>query len=191
MKCDRHGQAAIISPSDWVKMKRHCLNPAYRIMFSIAHFTGERMGAIRQLKVRDVFDATGRPGSTITFRAKTRKGKDAKTRQVPIHADLMTLLAAYRPSADHVWLFPGRGDRPITFRAVDYYFRDLIARCGLDAKGYSTHSFRRTFITTLHRRGVDLFTIKQLTGHQDMASLLRYIETDPNRHIQALSLIEA
>ncbi|MBW4568574.1 MAG: tyrosine-type recombinase/integrase [Tolypothrix carrinoi HA7290-LM1] len=32
----------------------------------------------------------------------------------------------------------------------------------------SSHSTRRTFITELHKRGCDIYTIQQITGHKDL-----------------------
>ncbi|MEH2301258.1 tyrosine-type recombinase/integrase [Nostoc sp.] len=49
------------------------------------------------------------------------------------------------------------------------------------AKGISTHSTRRSFMIKLHQNGTDLYTIKQITGHQDFKSLERYVEIDSDR----------
>ncbi|MHC5721121.1 MAG: tyrosine-type recombinase/integrase, partial [Nostoc sp.] len=54
--------------------------------------------------------------------------------------------------------------------------RSAVEKAGLTAKGISTHSTRRTFITTLAKRGVSLATIKKATGHTDLKVLSRYID---------------
>jgi site-specific recombinase XerD len=74
-------------------------------------------------------------------------------------------------------MFPNRdGTKPITLRWADRILRASVEKANLTAKGISTHSTRRSFITKLHRNGADLYTIKQITGHQDFKSLERYVE---------------
>ena len=44
-------------------------------------------------------------------------------------------------------------------------------------------------ITRLYKNGTDLMTIKQITGHKDIKSLIRYIELDENRAIGAIQAL--
>jgi site-specific recombinase XerD len=37
------------------------------------------------------------------------------------------------------------------------------------------HSFRRTYATTLLRKGVDIRTVQMLLGHSDIESTMRYL----------------
>lgn len=194
LKRDRHGQAAIISDVDYSKIRKCFREKKYRLLFDIARYTGERWGALIQLRIDDVFDDLGRPRSHITFRARTRKaGPDGRrrTRSVPIHPALHEILEGYRPDKDSDWLFPSplRDDLPITMRAADAMLRSTIELAGLGHKGISTHSTRRTFITRLWERGVDLHSIQVITGHQDLKTLVRYVEADPTRISKALALL--
>lgn len=194
MKVNGHGQGAIITDSDYQKIRKMARSKKYRLLFDIARYTGERWGAIVQLSVSDVYDDFWQPRNTITFRANTRKaspnGKRA-TRQVPVHPQLLELLEAYRPEDASCWLFPSRIDSEahITLRAADLMFRAAVEAAALTHKGYSTHSTRRTFITRLWEQGVDLHTIQLLTGHSDTKSLVRYIEADPERIKKAIALL--
>ncbi|MDZ8240140.1 MAG: site-specific integrase [Nostoc sp. ChiQUE01a] len=98
-------------------------------------------------------------------------------RQVPVHPVLAELLLSYKPPDDVEWLFPCRtGDKPITLRWADDILRAAVDKAGLSAKGISTHSTRRTFITNLANNGINLATIKKITGHTDLKVLSRYIE---------------
>ena len=193
MKRDRHGQAAIISDLDYAKIRKCFREKKYRLLFDIARYTGERWGALIQLRVDDVFDELGRPRTQITFRARTRKaGPDGRrrTRSVPVHPALHEILEGYRPERSE-WLFPSplRADMPITMRAADAMLRNTLELAGLSHKGISTHSTRRTFITRLWERGVDLHSIQLITGHQDMKVLTAYIQADPERIGKALALL--
>lgn len=43
------------------------------------------------------------------------------------------------------------------------------------------HRFRRTFATTMYRRGMDLEELRRLMGHSEVQTTLRYIYTDDSR----------
>ena len=194
MKVNGHGQGAIISDADYQKIRKMARSKKYRLLFDIARYTGERWGAIVQLSVSDVYNEDWQPRFNITFRANTRKASPTGkrvTRQVPAHPSLRELLEAYRTDAASCWLFPSRVDfsSHITLRAADLMFRAAVEAAGLQHKGYSTYSTRRTFITRLWEQGVDLHTIQLLTGHSDTKSLVRYIEADPERIKKAIALL--
>lgn len=190
MKCNRSGQAALISPDDWIKMKRQLKNGWFKTFLYIGYLTGERWGAIRQLKASDVYHDDGSLKDWITFRRSTRKGKD-ETRQVPIHPELRPVLEGRKP--DGAWMFPAPrcNDSPIILRSCDAALRRLLSRCGLDGKGISCHSTRATFITNMHRLGADVVLIQECTGHKDLKSLSRYIRRDPDRVVAAVNKLIA
>jgi hypothetical protein len=73
------------------------------------------------------------------------------------------------------------GDKPISLRWADMILRSAVEKAGLAAKGISTHSTLRSFITKLHRNGTDLYTIKKITGHKDFKALERYVEIDSQK----------
>lgn len=184
MKNNRNGQAAILSEADYSKIRKQIKSQKYKLLLDLAWYTGERWGALVQLRVDDCYNPDGSVRGEITFRANTRKaGPDGKrqTRQVPVHPVLAESLRGYKPQ-DSIWLFPNReGDGPITIRWADKILRAAVEKTGLDAKGISTHSTRRTFITKLHRNGTDLYTIQKITGHRDLKALGRYVEIDSDR----------
>ena len=128
------GKAAIFKKNDIAKIRKS-FNAQHRLIFEIALFTGERMGAIAQLKVLDVYADPARsvPHEQITFAARTRKARpdgSRETRQIAIHPELAEYLKIYRPSATY-YLFPGRAKNSetvdnthITRRAIDKYWRE-------------------------------------------------------------------
>ncbi|MDZ8023580.1 MAG: site-specific integrase [Nostoc sp. DedQUE11] len=190
MKNDREGQAAILTNADYSKIRNKIRSRKYKLLFDIAWYTGERWGAIVKLRVADVYNDDGTPREYINFRARTRKASpkakaqnadkpksQRKNRQVPVHPVLGELLLSYKPDSDCPWLFPCRTfDKPITLRWADDILRAAVEKAGLSAKGISTHSTRRTFITNLADKGINLATIKKITGHTDLKVLSRYIE---------------
>ena len=195
-KNNRHGQAEILSASDCDRIRRSIISKHHLLFWDIARYTGERWGAICQLKVSDVFqDAlASEPNSEITFRKSTRKASPSgkqETRQCPVHPELARLLKAYQPKKDG-YLFPSTGFNGghIKFNSCDKWLRGAVIRAGLGHRGISTHSTRRSFITILYYdRGVDIKTLQAITGHSDLKSLQRYIEVSDDRKVAAIALL--
>ena len=185
MKNDRHGQACLLSNEDYSKIRKEIKSRRYKLLLDLAWYTGERWGALVQLRMDDCYNPDGSPRDCINFRASTRKATpDGKrtTRQVPVHQILFESLLAYKPSATSPYMFGDRtGEKPISLRWADMILRAAVDKAGLSAKGISTHSTRRSFITKLHRNGTDLYTIKEITGHKDFRALERYVEIDIDR----------
>jgi integrase/recombinase XerD len=189
MKVAKVGQSTVLTGKQINLIRESFVDQKYRLIWDIAIYTGERWGAILQLQFYDVYDVNGEVRGEITFKKETRKksaGKEAKTRQVPCHPLLREALLNFTPS-NSKYLFPGRsGDRPLTFRSADLALREAMEKCGLDNKGISTHSTRRTFITRLAQSGIPLSTVQTIVGHSDVTTTRRYIENDPDEIKQAI-----
>jgi integrase/recombinase XerD len=183
MKNDRCGKAATLTDNDYSKLRRNIKTPKYKLLLDLAWYTGERWGALVQLRVSDVYNSDGSPRDVITFRAATRKKRpdgSCETRQVPVHPVLFENLRSYQPGSNP-WMFPNReGSKNVTWRNVYAIFMKAVENAGLVAKGISTHSTRRSFITKLHNNGVATATIKKITGHRDFKSLEGYIDINFN-----------
>ncbi|MFB2982863.1 tyrosine-type recombinase/integrase [Microseira sp. BLCC-F43] len=159
-KICRHGQAQIISESEYLKIRR-VLNGWHQLFWDIAYYTGERWGAIVALRVDDVY-LNSRPLEYITFRARTRKADPSgrrQTRQVPVHPVLNEKLQAYKIPASE-WLFPSNSCKKkgnhVSFKTADAFLRVALEKTGYQAKGISTHSTRRSLITHLDERGIGI-----------------------------------
>lgn len=193
-KVERHGQASVLSESDYTKLLKNIKNEKHRLFLLVARFTGERWGAICQLRVGDVYrnQQKGEIHTHITFRAATRKADPSglrETRQVPIHPNLAVALKAYRLAEGQEWLFPGWLDpsRPMSRRNADKFLRVAAEKAGLE--GVSCHSTRRTLITNLSRVGVATTVIQKITGHRDLKSLQRYVEVSDDQLKEAVCLL--
>ncbi|MBW4598725.1 MAG: tyrosine-type recombinase/integrase [Calothrix sp. FI2-JRJ7] len=192
-KNNRNGQAAILSDGEYFKIRSQIKNKKYQLLLDLAWFTGERWGALVQLKFEDIYQPDGKPLEIITFRAVTRKASPdgkRKTRQVPTHPTLKEILRQYKTVSSSGYLFPAQNpEAHINLRLADKILRTATERAGLGDKGISTHSTRRSFITKLHSKGVDLYTLQKITGHQDLKALNGYVEIEASRITNAIALI--
>ncbi|CDO60274.1 Integrase [Candidatus Phaeomarinobacter ectocarpi] len=98
----------------------------------------------------------------------------ARTQPMP------TSLAAYL--ARHIgtlppgtpWLFPSPGAAGGHTTDVRKAFRRCVERAGLDPEQVVIHTLRHTAITHLVQAGVDLPTVKRISGHKTMIMVERY-----------------
>jgi integrase/recombinase XerD len=180
MKVDGHGQAKILSKDEIGRLFRYGLQTERdRALFGILLYCGCRVSEALELKTDDI------KGDVLTLRKGTTKGKIA-TRQIDIHPRLAELLQAYSPAPGY--LFPGRhGKGRMTRAAADLILRDACAVVELE--GVSSHSFRRTALTTMSNAGVPLRVIQEISGHQTLSALQRYLEVKPEQKKEAIAAL--
>lgn len=195
-KNNRSGQSTILSDGDYLTIKNHLANSKHKLIVDVAWWTGERLGAICKLPTSAVFDVKGKPLDYITFPARTRKASPTgkrKTRQVPVHANLRGILREYwrlhHPDFNG-YLFPGGdGSNALQFQSADDALRKALVKANMQFAGISSHSFRRSFITKLSRKGIAVSTIQKITGHADLKTLSRYIDVSDDQMREAISVL--
>lgn len=110
----------------------------------------------------------------------------AGAREQPITADLGEYLAAYvstlRPGEQ--WLFPSPAAKEGRTVNLDKPFRRCVLAAGLDVKQVVRHTLRHTAITHLVQAGVDLPTVKRISGHKNLSMVERYSHQN-GAHIQS------
>ncbi len=109
----------------------------------------------------------------------------AGAREQPITADLGEYLASYvatlRPGEQ--WLFPSPAAKEGRTVNLDKPFRRCVLAAGLDVKQVVRHTLRHTAITHLVQAGVDLPTVKRISGHKNLSMVERYSHQN-GAHIQ-------
>ncbi len=182
MKVNGNGQGKVLT-SDELRLlfTSGFKSPRDRTMFAVCLFTGCRISEALALKTTDI------KGGMLTFRKSTTKGK-LKTRVVDIQPGLAKFLAEYQPAKPGA-LFPGmRGvTEHLTRFAADKILKDACLRVGFE--GVSTHSFRRTALTQMHNAGIPLRHIQEISGHNDLGTLQRYLEVSPDQRRKAIEAI--
>lgn len=137
---------------------------------------GLRCAEICALRVEDIHLAEER--------LVVENGKGRKQRQLYLAPKLVAALQSWmRYRGDH----PG----PLFLRILR---DDIITDSGLTASGvthalktlqelagippFTPHDLRRTFITDLLEQGIDINTVRQLAGHSDISTTIRYDKRD-------------
>ena len=181
MKVNGNGQAKVLTAAEMERLfKKGFLSERDRALFAICLFTGCRVSEALALQTTDL------KNGTITFRKSTTKGK-LKTRIVDIQPALAAILADYQPLTQGA-LFAGmHGRGHLTRYTADKLLRAACSRIGVE--GVSTHSFRRTALTQMHNAGIPLRHVQEISGHEDLGTLQRYLEVSPEQKKEAVSVI--
>jgi len=182
MKVAGNGQGKILTPDELRLLFTSGLrSPRDRALFGICLFTGCRVSEALALQTSDI------KGGTLTFRKSTTKGK-LKTRVVDIQPGLAALLAEYQQVQSGP-LFPGMRGRSehLTRFMADKILKAACSSVGL--VGVSTHSLRRTALTQMANAGIPLRHIQEISGHNDLGTLQRYLEVTPEQRRQAVAVI--
>jgi integrase/recombinase XerC len=107
-------------------------------------------------------------------------GKGNKQRVVPVGSHARTALAAWRadtPCAPAAPVFPGRGNAPISPRAVQLRLRAAAQRQGV-WKRVHPHLLRHSFASHVLESSGDLRGVQELLGHADIATTQIYTHLD-------------
>lgn len=108
-----------------------------------------------------------------------REGKGRKDRYVPLGHNLArgikTYLEAEKP---YTWLFNGRSNtgqlQQFTGAGVRWVVKQAAQKSGI-TKHVTSHVLRHTYATHLLEMGLDIMTLKELLGHEDIQTTLVYL----------------
>lgn len=105
-------------------------------------------------------------------------GKGNKQRTVVINRTAAAAIEAYlrvRPRSPDPRLFLGRGGSGLTPKHVWRIFNNIYRVSGVQ-KHASPHTLRHSFATHLVENGVDLETVRELLGHESLATTGVYLQ---------------
>ncbi len=119
-------------------------------------------------------------------------GKGDKERSIHLNKACLDAIAQYlkvRPNdsaKDKQALFISRQGNRISVKAVQANMQKYLKMSGLEDKGYSVHKLRHTAATLMYQHGgVDLRILKEILGHQNLAT------TEIYTHIASRQIEEA
>lgn len=162
-----------------------------RCMFVVSVLAGLRVSEIAGLKLSDVRAADGTIKSEIYLAAERVKHGHART--VYISSRLQSELADYVATVK--WLddeqplfhpFNARR-RHFTPNSLAQHFYWLYKRAGIASA--SSHSGRKTFLTSLASQGVSVFVLASLAGHRSIATTQKYVTVNDDMKRKAVELV--
>lgn len=110
----------------------------------------------------------------------------AGAREQPITSSLASFLKELieNASCDQTWLFPAVKSETGHTVNIEKPWRRIVKAAGLDPVQVVRHTLRHTAITHLVQAGVDLPTVKRISGHKTLSMVERYSHQN-GEHIQA------
>lgn len=110
----------------------------------------------------------------------------AGMREQPITGRLAEFLTDHLKTfnPEEKWLFPAKNSKQGHTINIEKPFRRVVQAAGLDVKQVVRHTLRHTAITHLVQAGVDLPTVKRISGHKTLQMVERYSHQN-GAHIQA------
>ena len=172
---------------NYMQYRKHALRN--RVMLLMTHWAGMRVGEVAALRYGDVLAADGTVVPEIRLARDQTKGAHGRVVYVPekLRRELQNYARTY-PREDLTRpLFYTQKRAGWTANTLTQHFHWLYKRAGL--AGASSHSGRRTFITSLSRKGIGIRVLQALAGHRDIRTTARYIEVDDVMKRAAVELV--
>lgn len=172
---------------DYIATRPHAARN--RAMLLTTHYAGLRVSEVAALRFSDLIDTTGHIRSEFRLRASETKNGEART--VFVNERLRKEISAYVnctefSSADSKLFYTQKRDG-FSPNTLTQFFHHLYKRAGI--AGASSHSGRRTFITTLAERGVSARVLMTLAGHRNLSTTQRYIDVRDDMLRNAVELV--
>jgi len=187
--------AKSLTPAELQRVLAYIETQAYaqrnRAMLMMTVAAGLRVSEVAGLTLGDVLDSTGAVRCEVFLAAHRVKHGHART--IFINTRLQQELASYIATRTHqdpsFPLFAShRGPRRhFSPNTLAQHFYWLYRKAGVT--GASSHSGRKTFLTSLASQGVSVFVLASLAGHKSIATTQRYITVNDDVKRKAVELV--
>jgi integrase/recombinase XerD len=140
----------------------------HRLLFALAYSAGLRISELSRLKQADI--------DMDRMLIHIRQSKYKKDRYVPLSPLVKKgLLKYFQSCRPRTFVFNGKdGHGPMSTRAIQNIFRETLRKTAIK-KQVSMHSLRHTYATHLLEDGLDVLTLRDLLGHEDITTTMDYL----------------
>ena len=190
MKINRYGQAKVLDSQELDLVINYLPSKFHQVLALTLRNTGARISEVIQLTWRDV------EKESILF-PKTIVKRKLKSREIFISESFYKCLMDWtqewtlfkgREPLPEDYIFYGRFDGShITSRAFFLALQKSLERA--EIVGATSHSFRRSALTKLHKSGLPLKIIQSLSGHSSLNTLSLYLQVSDEDKKRAISLL--
>jgi integrase/recombinase XerD len=172
---------------DYLKTRRHYQRN--RVMLLLTHWSMLRVGEVAALRYCDVLEADGQIRSETVLAAAQTKGD--KSRRIwfneRMRGELAAYVAAHKPKHKTQKLFYTQRSEGFTANTLTHIIYSFYSKAGI--ANASSHSGRRSGLTTLADKGVSVRVLMALAGHSQIATTQRYIDLRPSVVKAAVELV--
>lgn len=186
-------QAKTLTQSELDQVLRYASTKQYpernRALILTSFYLGLRVAEIALLKRGDIVNEDGTVKNEIRLHASQTKGGHPRTVYIPekLKPDLERYLSTRHIKLDDVPFFHTDNRLGFTPNSLCVWFFGLYRGAGIS--GASSHSGRRTLITSLANKGVGVRVLAEIAGHRSIAVTQKYIDANPEMMRNAMNLI--
>lgn len=188
-------RAKVLSADELAKAIKYCETTRYQLrnscLLMMSFYGGLRVGEIAALQYKDVLDKDGYVKDEFYLTADKTKGDEGRT--IYLNKKLQKALQAY------VYAYPSKTEdkrEPLFFsqqgcgfsaNTLTQWFHHFYKSVGID--GATSHSGRRSFVTSLADKGVSVRVIAELVGHRNISTTQAYIDINDKMLKRAIELV--
>ena len=186
-------QARVLSGKELRRVLDHVATRPHaarnRAIILLTHWAAMRIGEVAALRVDDVVGRDGSVATEIRLDAARTKGRQART--VYLSERLRKELAVYVRTLPSVVqrdapLFSTQKRTAFSANSLCQAVNVIYARAGMS--GATSHSGRRSLITTLAQKGVGVRVLAAIAGHRDIRVTQAYIDVNEGMMRSAVEL---
>ena len=158
-------------------------------MLLFTHLCGLRAGEVAALCFDDILDANDTVRDEMTLDAARTKSKRARKIFLPkqMQRQLKAYVSSVSKRPQHGYLFATQKSARFSANTATQHLQRLYARAGI--AGATSHSGRRTWLTTLSQKGVSVFVLADMAGHRSIQTTQRYVTVNDEMKRNAAELI--
>ncbi len=189
-----------------IRLVRDSFEGIYKIrnasLFMLGVSIGGRVSELLALKVSDVWQ-NEQPVTDFQFDGSIVKGKET-SRTIPVNSDGRAAIDALITWHKNCFgcvdsdtpLFPGRKKdtygkiMSVKRQAIHRILKSAFENAGLNGK-LATHTLRKTFAQRIYQNCNDIFVVKEMLGHRNIATTQAYIGVNyipVQKAVEAMSL---
>lgn len=172
---------------DIIAQGRHAERNRMALMLSF--LGGLRACEIAALTVGTVIGARGDPKDQIHLLPRMTKGNRGRTIVVSgrLREEIANYVASLRDRRpENPFLRSQKSGRGFSPNTLVQLFGRIYSKAGIEA---SSHSGRRSFISTLAAKGVSVRVLQTLAGHASIATTQRYIDVNDHMLRSAVEML--
>ena len=174
---------------NYISTMRHAARN--RLIVLLMYNTGMRVSEAASLRFSDVLDDQGEIKREIYLRPEQTKGGEGRAIFInnQLYKELQNYIRLYKPldSGRKLIYSQKKNSDGFTPNTLCQYYHFLFKGACID--GASSHSPRRSFITTLASKGVGVRVLASLAGHRSIQTTMVYIDANDDQKRAAVELI--
>ena len=176
IKHEKRVQVVLSKEEVW-RLLKSCDLLKHRVLVGLLYGCGLRCMEVRSIRLQDMdFDRR---------QLRVVQGKGKKDRYVPLSEHLIRGLKSYIEVEKPVeWFFNGQPlpnrsggdfDSRYSQKGVQWAVKQACKRAGI-TKDVHVHTLRHTYATHLLEDGIDIMTLKNLLGHENIETTIEYLQ---------------